>query len=69
MNNTYTHGPLGPVFVRTALPIIFLMAMNGLLTVVDAIYLGVFVGADALSAVTLMFPLFMPNSSAPTGFH
>ncbi|WP_339747543.1 MATE family efflux transporter [uncultured Maricaulis sp.] len=59
MSNTYTHGPLGPLFVRTALPIIFLMAMNGLLTVVDAIFLGVFVGADALSAVTLMFPLFM----------
>ncbi|WP_417491069.1 MATE family efflux transporter [Maricaulis sp.] len=59
MSNTYTHGPLGPLFTRTALPIIFLMAMNGLLTVVDAIFLGVFVGADALSAVTLMFPLFM----------
>ncbi|WP_417483450.1 MATE family efflux transporter [Maricaulis sp.] len=59
MSNTYTHGPLGPMFVRTALPIIFLMAMNGLLTVVDAIFLGVFVGAEALSAVTLMFPLFM----------
>tara|TARA_R110000868_G_scaffold53744_5_gene168562 strand:+ start:1496 stop:2890 length:1395 start_codon:yes stop_codon:yes gene_type:complete len=59
MSNTYTHGPLGPIFVRTALPIIFLMAMNGLLTVVDAIFLGVYVGPDALGAVTLMFPLFM----------
>lgn len=59
MSNTYTHGPLGPIFVRTALPIIFLMAMNGLLTVVDAIFLGVYVGPEALSAVTLMFPLFM----------
>ena len=59
MSNPYTQGPIGPLFVRTALPIIFLMAMNGLLTVVDAIFLGVYVGPEALGAVTLMFPLFM----------
>ncbi|MEP4546175.1 MAG: MATE family efflux transporter [Saccharospirillum sp.] len=51
--------PLGPLFAQTALPIIFVMGMNGLLTVVDALFLGIFVGADALSAVTLMFPAFM----------
>lgn len=33
--------------------------MNGLLTVVDAIFLGVFVGADGLTAVTMMFPISM----------
>lgn len=57
--NRFTQGPLGPIFITTALPIIFVMAMNGLLTVVDAIFLGRFVGAQALSAVTLIFPLFM----------
>lgn len=51
--------PLGPLFARTALPIIFVMGMNGLLTVVDALFLGIFVGSDALGAVTLMFPAFM----------
>ena len=55
----YLEGPIGPLFARTALPIVFLMSVNGLLTVVDAIFLGVFVGADALAAVTLMFPIVM----------
>jgi putative MATE family efflux protein len=58
-DNPYIHGPLGPIFAKTALPIIFVMAMNGLLTVVDAIFLGRYVGPQALSAVTLIFPLFM----------
>lgn len=57
--NPFTHGPLGPIFVKTALPIVFVMGMNGLLTVVDAIFLGRYVGADALGAVTLMFPIYM----------
>lgn len=57
--NTFTDGPLGAIFAKTALPIIFVMSMNGLLAVVDAVFLGVFVGPDALGAVTLMFPLYM----------
>ncbi len=57
--NPFTTGPLGPIFLKTALPIIFVMAMNGLLTIVDAMFLGRYVGADALGAVTLIFPLFM----------
>lgn len=57
--NTFTHGPLGALFVKTALPIIFVMSMNGLLTVVDAIFLGRYVGPEALGAVTLIFPIFM----------
>lgn len=57
--NSFTHGPLGAIFARTALPIIFVMGMNGLLAVVDAMFLGVFVGPDALGAVTLMFPVYM----------
>ncbi|HKJ60676.1 MAG TPA: MATE family efflux transporter [Hyphomicrobiales bacterium] len=57
--NAFTHGPLGAIFARTALPIILVMSMHGLLTVVDAIFLGVFVGPDALGAVTLMFPVYM----------
>ena len=32
---------------------------DGVLTVVDAIFLGLYVGPDALSAVTLMFPAYM----------
>jgi putative MATE family efflux protein len=57
--NAFTHDPLGVIFARTALPIIFVMSIHGLMTVVDAIFLGVFVGPDALGAVTLMFPIYM----------
>ncbi|MBO6509466.1 MAG: MATE family efflux transporter [Roseibium sp.] len=57
--NMFTAGPLGLTLVKTALPIIFVMSMNGLLTVVDAMFIGIFIGPDALSAVTLMFPAYM----------
>jgi putative MATE family efflux protein len=57
--NAFTNGPLAAIFAKTALPIILVMSMHGLLTVVDAIFLGVFVGPDALAAVTLMFPVYM----------
>lgn len=57
--NAFTEGPLGPIYARTALPIIFVMGMNGLLAVCDALFLGHFVGPEALAAVTLMFPLYM----------
>ena len=57
--NPFTQGPLGPIFLKTTLPIVFVMGMNGLLTVVDAIFLGHYVGEDALGAVTLIFPLYM----------
>ena len=57
--NTYLTGGLPRLFARTALPIILVMAMNGLFTLVDAYFLGQYAGADALTAVTLMFPLYM----------
>ena len=57
--NVFLKGSLGAVFARTAAPIILIMLVNGLFNLVDAWFLGVFVGAEALTAVTLMFPLFM----------
>ena len=57
--NSFTTGPLAGIYLKTALPIIFVMSMNGLLTLVDAIFLGRYVGPEALSAVTLIFPLYM----------
>ncbi len=62
----FTHGPLGLIYLKTALPIVFIMGMNGLLSVVDALFLGVFVGPDALAAVTLMFPIYMVIVSLST---
>ncbi|WP_163849556.1 MATE family efflux transporter [Pseudooceanicola aestuarii] len=57
--NSFTDGPLGTIYLKTAVPIIFVMAMNGLLAVADALFLGLHVGPEALAAVTLMFPLYM----------
>ncbi|MCR8550985.1 MATE family efflux transporter [Salipiger sp. P9] len=57
--NRYLDAPLAGLYARTALPIIFVMGMNGLLTVVDAVFLGHYVGPQALAAVTLAFPLYM----------
>ncbi len=58
-SNVFLTGPLLAVFAKTATPIILMMLVTGLFTLVDAWFLGVFVGAEALTAVTLMFPLFM----------
>jgi putative MATE family efflux protein len=58
-NNIYLAGSLPALFAKTATPIIMVMGVNGLFTVVDAYFLGAYVGADALTAVTLMFPLYM----------
>ncbi|WP_394199110.1 MATE family efflux transporter [Litoreibacter albidus] len=57
--NTFTDGPIGTIYLKTALPIIFVMGMSGLLSVADALFLGIYVGPDALAAVTLMFPIYM----------
>ena len=57
--NAYTHDPIAATFARAALPIILLTSVNGLLTVVDAMFLGAFVGPDALTAVTMVFPVSM----------
>lgn len=57
--NTYLDGSVPATFARTALPMILLTSVNGLLTVADAILLGLFVGPQALAAVTLMLPASM----------
>jgi len=57
--NIFLSGALPPLFARTATPIISVMVVNGLFTLVDAWFLGRYVGAAALTAVTLMFPVYM----------
>lgn len=58
-DNIFLSGSLPALFAKTAAPIIVIMLANGLFTIVDAYFLGAFVGAKALTAVTLMFPLYM----------
>ncbi len=57
--NIFLSGSLGRLYLITAAPIIFVFLVNGFYTLVDAYFLGKYVGADALTAVTLMFPFFM----------
>ncbi|WP_020592745.1 MATE family efflux transporter [Kiloniella laminariae] len=52
-------GSLPRLFLKTAAPIILVMLVSGFFTVVDAYFLGAFVGPEALTAVTMMFPVFM----------
>lgn len=65
-DNIFLTGSLGGLFARTALPIIFVMGMNGLQTVIDAYFVGEYVGSQALAAVTLMFPVFMLMTALST---
>ncbi|EGE59805.1 UNVERIFIED_ORG: Na+-driven multidrug efflux pump [Rhizobium esperanzae] len=57
--NAFLTGWLPGVFVRTAAPIVAITTLNGLFTVVDAYFLGAYVGPEALSAVSLIFPGLM----------
>ena len=51
--NSFLAGSMPSLYVKTAAPIIIVMAMNGLVTIIDAYFLGAYVGAGALAAVTL----------------
>lgn len=57
--NIYLSGGLPKLYLITAAPIIVVMLVQGFYTLVDTYFLGEYVGADALTAVTLMFPIFM----------
>lgn len=57
--NPYLSAPIAALFARTAVPMILVMVVNGLFSLVDALFLGLYAGADALTAVTLTFPVSM----------
>ncbi|WP_425098715.1 MATE family efflux transporter [Tropicibacter sp. S64] len=51
--------PIGPLFVSTVLPMAVVLSMGGLMTAIDGIFVGRLVGAEALAAVSLAFPVVM----------
>ena len=55
------------LFFRCALPSMISMAMLSLYTVADGIFVGRFIGQDALAAVNLAFPLTAFLQAAGTG--
>lgn len=64
--NRFLTAPTGRLFLAQALPMMVVMSMSGLLTVVDAVFLGHFVGADALAAISLVFPALMATIALST---
>jgi putative MATE family efflux protein len=57
--NRFLTASIGRLFAANALPMMVMMLMSGLLAVIDAAFLGHFVGPDALAAVSLVFPILM----------
>lgn len=57
-NRFLTASP-GRIFAATAFPMIAIMVMNGMLGIIDAVFLGHFVGAGAMAAVGMAFPVLM----------
>ena len=59
IENRFLTQPVGRLFLSNALPMAVVMSMGGLLNVIDGIFVGRFVGAQALAAVSLAFPVVM----------
>lgn len=57
--NPFLTRPIGRVFLSNALPMAIVLSTGGLLNVVDGIFVGRFVGADALAAISRAFPVVM----------
>ena len=54
----YLVAPPGAILARTAAPIILVMTLSGSLNIVDAAFLGWYVGPSAVAAVSAIFPVF-----------
>ena len=64
--NRFLTRPLVPLFLSTALPMAIVMSTGGLLNVIDGIFVGRFVSAEALAAVSLSFPIVMLMTALTT---
>lgn len=59
IENPFLTRPVGRLFAANVLPMTVVMSMGGLLSVVDGIFVGRFIGAPALAAVSLAFPVVL----------
>jgi putative MATE family efflux protein len=57
--NLFLTASPGRIFAATAFPMIVIMVMNGMLGIIDAVFLGHFVGPQAMAAVGMAFPVLM----------
>ncbi len=65
-DNPFLTAPIGRLFLSNALPMAVVMSMGGILNVVDGVFVGRFIGAEALAAVSLAFPAVMVMSALST---
>jgi putative MATE family efflux protein len=65
-DNPFLTAPIGRLFMSNALPMAVVMSMGGILNVVDGVFVGRFIGAEALAAVGLAFPAVMLMSALAT---
>lgn len=61
--NPFLTAPIGRLFMSNALPMMVVMLMGGILNVADGIFVGHYIGSDALAAVSLAFPVAMVLSA------
>ncbi|MHA7869549.1 MAG: MATE family efflux transporter [Salipiger thiooxidans] len=59
IENPFLTLPVKRLFMSNALPMAVVMSTSGLLNVVDGIFVGRFIGTQALAAVSLAFPVVM----------
>lgn len=59
VENPFLTLPIRRLFLSNALPMAVVMSTSGVLNVVDGIFVGRFLGAQALAAVSLAFPVVM----------
>ena len=65
-DNPFLTAPVWRLFLSNALPMAVVMSMGGILNVVDGIFVGRFIGGEALAAVSLAFPAVMLMSALAT---
>ena len=65
-DNPFLTAPIGRLFWSNALPMAVVMSMGGILNVVDGIFVGRFIGPEALAAVSLAFPVVMVLTALAT---
>lgn len=65
-DNPFLSAPIGRLFLSNALPMAVVMSMSGILNLVDGVFVGRFIGAEALAAVSLAFPVVMLMSALAT---
>lgn len=58
-HNSFLSASIPRLFFSQALPMVLVMLMNGLFSLIDTAFLGYYVGSNALTAVSVVFPVIM----------